>query len=142
VSATLFDLTYSQDVLALPNGVDNSCSRSFVPDRNSNDIPCLLTASYFVLSFASGLTGLYLYTYLIKNIEKDMAALFRGDLNQKLIENVEKLSSSFLAVMIFIVVPVGTSYACFSTFTTTTLASNGLSAIILGNALAILNVSF
>jgi len=134
VSATVFGVTNSHNFFYLPDGVGNSCSRSFVPDRHSEEIPCLLTAAYFVLSVAFGLTGLYLYYYLIKNVEKYMSAHFKDGTEQKLIEAVEKLSSISMTLMIFVIVPAGTIYMCFAVFGATELASSPLLAIIFGNA--------
>jgi len=137
VSATAFGVTYSKNVLALPEGVDKSCSRSFVPDRDGDEIPCLLTAAYFVLAFATGFTGLFLYSHLMKNIEKDLATFFRDDTEEKLIEDVEKLSSIFMSLMFFVLVPAGTIYTCFAVFSTSDLASSPLLAIVFGNFVAL-----
>jgi hypothetical protein len=98
----------------VPDAINGGCNRSFIPDHDSSKIPCLLTASYLIVSIFSGLTGLYVYIYLQKNIEKDILELLSGDLGHTLKEEVNKLSSMFAGIVIVVLVTLAATYSYFT----------------------------
>jgi len=98
--------------LGIPEGVDKACSRSFFPaDNDKNAIPCLLTASYVIVSSASGLTGLYLYLYLMLHIKVDVSSLLCGQSGDILVKKMQTLAYLATFFVLITMVPVAVMYS-------------------------------
>jgi len=88
-----------------------------------------------VLVFAISFTGLYLYLYLIRNVERNVAELLSGSMGLELKEEVEKIATMFILLAALVLAPAGALLFCYTLMSSTSNNFSPISILLIGKVI-------